>query len=140
MRRRYNREQKEYIETKKVLEALEARRKEMEAAFVKSLSVVNEDGTVPSHTWAIDDDSVADQAIDDFGALVEDCGLWAELCKAKEEFRTAEEQLARNIRSINDIIRDETLDKRTRANALHSVVNIIIYNKAEDTLSVEFYI
>lgn len=112
----------------------------MEAAFVKSLSVVNEDGTVPSHTWAIDDDSVADQAIDDFGALVEDCGLLAELCKAKEEFRTAEEQLARNIRSINDIIRDETLDKRTRANALRSVVNIIIYNKAEDTLSVEFYI
>lgn len=89
MRRKYNREQKEYIETKKALEALEAREKEMEAAFVKSLGVVNEDGTVPSRTWAIDDDSIADQAIDDFGALVEDCGLWAELCKAKEEFQAA---------------------------------------------------
>ena len=93
MRRKYNREQKEYIETKKALEALEAREKELEAAFVKSLGVVNEDGTVPSHTWAIDDDSIADQAIDDFGALVEDCGLWAELCKAKEEFQAAEEKL-----------------------------------------------
>jgi hypothetical protein len=56
MRRKYNREQKEYIETKKALEALEAREKELEAAFVKSLGVVNEDGTVPSHTWAIDDE------------------------------------------------------------------------------------
>ena len=93
MRRKYNREQKEYIETKKALEALEAREKELEAAFVKSLGVVNEDGTVPSHTWAIDDDSIADQAIDDFGTLVEDCGLWAELCKAKEEFQAAEEKL-----------------------------------------------
>ena len=50
------------------------------------------------------------------------------------------EQLARNIRSIYDIIRDETLDKRTRANALRSVVNVMVYDKAEDTLSVEFYI
>ena len=50
------------------------------------------------------------------------------------------EQLARNIRSIYDIIKDESLDKRTRANALRSVVNVMVYDKAEDTLSVEFYI
>lgn len=81
------------FEIGKIYSMRKAREKEMEAAFVKNLGVVNEDGTVPSRTWAIDDDSIADQAIDDFGALVEDCGLWAELCKAKEEFQAAEEKL-----------------------------------------------
>lgn len=93
MRRKYNREQKEYIETKKALEALEAREKELEAAFVKSLGVVNEDGTVPSHTWAIDDDSIADQAIDDFGALVEDCGLWRNYARQRKNSRRRKKNL-----------------------------------------------
>ena len=34
--RKYNKEQTDYIETKKALDALEAREKELEAAFVKS--------------------------------------------------------------------------------------------------------
>ena len=39
MRRKYNREQKEYIETKKALEALEAREKELEAnRYVETFS------------------------------------------------------------------------------------------------------
>ena len=91
--RKYNKEQTDYIETKKALDALEAREKELEAAFVKSLGVVNEDGSVPSRTWAIDDDAIADQAIDDFGVLVKECGLWKELCEAKEAFQAAEERL-----------------------------------------------
>ncbi|MBR1980928.1 hypothetical protein [Candidatus Proelusimicrobium excrementi] len=91
--RKYNKEQTDYIETKKALDALEAREKELEAAFVKSLGVTNEDGSVPSRTWAIDDDAIADQAIDDFGVLVEECGLWKELCEAKEAFQAAEERL-----------------------------------------------
>jgi hypothetical protein len=95
-----NREQKDYIETKKALEALEEREHELEADFVKKLGVKNEDGSIPSRTWAIDDDKIADQAIDDFGALVEECGLWKELCEAKEAFRKAEERLVNYAISI----------------------------------------
>ena len=43
--RKYNKEQSDYIEAKKALDVLEAREKELEAAFVKSLGVVNEDGS-----------------------------------------------------------------------------------------------
>ena len=95
-----NKEQKDYIETKKALEALEAREHELEAAFVKSLGIRNEDGTSPSRAWAIDNDDLADQAIDDFGVLVEECGLWKELCEAKEAFQKAEERLVNYALSI----------------------------------------
>ena len=88
-----NKEQKDYIETKKALEALEAREHELEAAFVKSLGIRNEDGTIPSRAWAIDNDDLADQAIDDFGVMIEECGLWDKLCKAREAYQEAEQKL-----------------------------------------------
>lgn len=137
MRRKYNREQKEYIETKKALEALEAleaREKEMEAAFVKNLGVVNEDGTVPSRTWAIDDDSIADQAIDDFGALVEDCGLWAELCKAKEEFQAAEEKLVNYAISLVPCRREREILTTSASNLKYRIKIIETVMKFDSTL------
>ena len=130
MRRKYNREQKEYIETKKALEALEAREKEMEAAFVKSLGVVNEDGTVPSRTWAIDDDSIADQAIDDFGALVEDCGL----CKAKEEFQAAEEKLVNYAISLVPCRREREILTTSASNLKYRIRIIETVMKFDSTL------
>ena len=45
--RKYNKEQKAYIEAKKELDILEAQEKKMEADFVKSLVIINEDGSVP---------------------------------------------------------------------------------------------
>lgn len=134
MRRKYNREQKEYIETKKALEALEAREKEMEAAFVKSLGVVNEDGTVPSRTWAIDDASIADQAIDDFGALVEGCGLWAELCKAKEEFQAAEEKLVNYAISLVPCRREREILTTSASNLKYRIKIIETVMKFDSTL------
>lgn len=124
MRRKYNREQKEYIETKKALEALEAREKELEAAFVKSLGVVNEDGTVPSHTWAIDD----------FGALVEDCGLWAELCKAKEEFQAAEEKLVNYAISLVPCKREREILTTSASNLKYRIKIIETVMKFDSTL------
>ena len=81
--RKYSKEQKAYIEAKKALDILESQEKKMEADFVKSLGIVNEDGSVPVATWAIDDDEAADKAIEDFGKLVEESGLWAKLVEAK---------------------------------------------------------
>lgn len=50
------------------------------------------------------------------------------------------EKLAKDICNVYEIIKDESLDKRTRANALRSVVNVMVYDKEDDTLQVEFYI
>ena len=98
--RKYSKEQKAYIEAKKALDILESQEKKMEADFVKSLGIVNEDGSVPTATWAIDDDEAADKAIEDFGKLVEESGLWAKLVEAKETFRQAEENLVQYALSL----------------------------------------
>ena len=48
--RKYNKEQKAYIEAKKELDILEAQEKKMEADFVKSLGIINENGSIPTAT------------------------------------------------------------------------------------------
>ena len=98
--RKYNKEQKAYINAKKALDILEAKEKEMEADFVKSLGIINEDGSVPTRTWAIDDDEIAEKAIEDFGTVLENSGLAAKLFEAKETFRQAEENLVQYALSI----------------------------------------
>ena len=80
--RKYSKEQKAYIEAKKALDILESQEKKMEADFVKSLGIVNEDGSVPVATWAIDDDEAADKAIEDFGKLGETDPLFKKLDEA----------------------------------------------------------
>lgn len=74
--RKYNKEQKAYIRAKEALEILEAEEKVMEEEYVKSLGVINEDGSIPTRTWAIDDDEIAEKAIEDFGKIEEESGLW----------------------------------------------------------------
>ena len=50
--RKYSKEQKAYIEAKKALDILEAQEKKMEADFVKSLGIINEDGSTRfSSAW-----------------------------------------------------------------------------------------
>ena len=98
--RKYNKEQKAYIEAKKALEALESQEKEMEAEYVKSLGIVNEDGSGPTRTWTIDDDEAADKAITEFGILEEKSGLWGKILSARANLKAAEENLVQYALSI----------------------------------------
>ena len=100
MKRTTNKQQKAYMKAKAALETLETMEHEMEEDFVKSLGVTNEDGSIPSRTWMIDNDEIAEKAIEDFGKIVEDSGLWEKLIKAKEDFRIAEEALVQYALSI----------------------------------------
>ncbi len=93
----------------------------MEADFVKSLGIVNEDGSVPTATWAIDDDEAADKAIEDFGKLVEESGLWAKLVEAKETFRQAEENLVQYALSL--------IPFKKEREALARVSNVLKYRQ-----------
>ena len=74
MRRTYNKEQKAYNEAKKALDILESQEAKMEAEFVASLGIINDDGTIPEKTWMIDNDEIAEKAIDDFGKIEEESG------------------------------------------------------------------
>lgn len=115
--RKYSKEQKAYIEAKKALEILEAQEKKMEADFVESLGIVNEDGSVPTATWAIDDDEIADKAIDDFGKLIEGSGVWEKLVTAKEKFRQAEEELVQYALSLIPFKKEREVLTRAAANS-----------------------
>ena len=97
---RYNKEQRAYKRAQDNLEALDRIHKDMEAEYVKSLGVVNEDGKVPTRTWAIDDDEVADRAIEEFEVILEESGLWAKILAARENVVDAEENLIRYALSI----------------------------------------
>lgn len=113
--RKYNKEQKAYIETKKALEVLEAEEKALEEKFVKSLGVVNEDGSVPTCTWAIDNDEIADKAIEDFSKIEEESGLWAKILEAKEAHKKAEEALIQFAISLVPFAKErETLKKAAK--------------------------
>ena len=60
MKRTTNKQQKAYVKAKAALETLETMEHEMEEDFVKSLGVTNEDGSIPSRTWMIDNDEIAE--------------------------------------------------------------------------------
>lgn len=49
-------------------------------------------------------------------------------------------ELKREIRNVYDIIRDAEIDQRKRADALRSVVDHIVYDKANDEIQVFFYL
>lgn len=100
MKKTTNKQQKAYMRAKAALETLETMEHEMEEDFVKSLGVTNEDGSIPSRTQMIDNDEIAEKAIEDFGKIVEDFGLWEKLKKAKEDFKIAEEALVQYALSI----------------------------------------
>ena len=44
------------------------------------------------------------------------------------------------ISNVLEIIKDENQDKLTRANAIRSVVDHMVYDKANDTLEVHFFL
>ena len=115
MKRTTNKQQKAYMKAKAALETLETMEHEMEEDFVKSLGVTNEDGSIPSRTQMIDNDEIAEKAIEDFGKIVEDFGLWEKLKKAKEDFRIAEEALVQYALSIIPFQKErETLTKAVK--------------------------
>ena len=97
----------------------------MEADFVKSLGVVNPDGSIPTKTWAIDDDEIADKAITDFGKIEEESGLWAEILKARENFKAAEEALVQYALSIIPFRKEREILTRAAKNSIKHREEII---------------
>ena len=91
MKKTTNKQQVAYMKAKAALETLETMEHEMEEDFVRSLGITNADGSIPSRTWMIDNDEIAEKAIEDFGKIVEDSGLWEKIKNAKDDFKVAEE-------------------------------------------------
>lgn len=88
-----NKQQKEFMMAKAILETLKDQQDEMEKEFYAGLGVLNDDGTIPMRTWTIDNDEIAEKAIEDFSKIVEDCGLFEKILDAEKRLKSAEDAL-----------------------------------------------
>lgn len=64
-----NKFQMNYALAKARLMAILARYDKLEQEYISSRQIVNHDGSVPSHIWAMDDESAFEKAANEFSAL-----------------------------------------------------------------------
>src|SRR5574344_476665 len=95
-----NKQQKNYMKDKAILETLEEQEKEIESQWIIDKGIKNPDGTIPKFTWTIEDDEIANKAIDDFGIYVESIGLWDRILQARENLKNSENDLCNYALSI----------------------------------------
>ena len=85
MKKSYNQIQKNYMTAKANLEALEELERKIERQYIAAHNIVNPDGSIPRASWAIEDDEIADKAIEECGKIVEASGLWAKILQARDD-------------------------------------------------------
>lgn len=93
MKQTMNKAQRDYLDAKAKFEALVAREKGMEQAYIAAHGIVNPDGSTPERIYCIDDDTAFEQANVEFPAQVAACGLEAEYDTARVALRAAEDRL-----------------------------------------------
>ena len=93
MKQTMNKAQRDYLGAKARFEALVARQKEMEQAYIAAHGITNPDGGTPERIYCIDDDAIFEKANEEFSAEIVACGLEAEYDAARAALRAAEDQL-----------------------------------------------
>lgn len=88
-----NKQQKAYLQAKAKLEALEQQENEVDRLYIIEKGIKNPDGSIPTRTYMIKDDELADKAIDDVGKILVESGLWAKILEARKELKAVEENL-----------------------------------------------
>jgi hypothetical protein len=88
-----NKQQKAYLLAKAKLEALEQQENEVDRLYIIEKGIKNPDGSIPTRTYMIENDELADKAIDDVGKILVESGLWAKILEARKELKAAEENL-----------------------------------------------
>lgn len=93
MNKSYNETQKNYMVAMANLKAFEEQEREIERQYILSNHIINKNGSIPTASWTIDDDQIADKAIEDCGKIVESSGLWEKILCAIENLKQAEDRL-----------------------------------------------
>lgn len=88
-----NKQQKAYLQAKAKLEALEQQENEVDRLYIIEKGIKNPDGSIPTRTYMIENDELADKAIDDVGKILVESGLWAKILEARKELKAVEENL-----------------------------------------------
>lgn len=93
MRKTSNKIQETYILAKAHLQALEEQEREVDQEYIAKNGILNHDGSIPRASWAIDDELLADKAIEECSKMVNESGLWDEILIARNNLDEAEENL-----------------------------------------------
>lgn len=93
MKQTMNKAQRDYLEAKTRLEAVEERQKRMERAYIAAHGIANPDGCTPERIYCIDDEEAFEKANEEFSAEVAACGLEAENNTARAALKAAEDGL-----------------------------------------------
>ena len=104
-----NRQQKEYAEAKAKVQALFELQEEHEATFMMGSGYTNEDGTVPTRFWMIDDDREFQRLCAEFDRSP--LNLTPQINKAEVMLRQAEDALIDYALSITPPGPRETLNR-----------------------------
>lgn len=86
-----NAQQKNYMKAKAYLQTCEAEEAKSEAAYIRDHGITNPDGITPAKLYMIENESVFDQACEDFDGSEYD--LSDQTWGAKQQLKRAEEEL-----------------------------------------------
>lgn len=89
----FNTPQQKYIRAKERSIALLQQEREIDQRYIAERKIVNSDGSIPRASWAIKNKGIGDKAILECSKMIIDSGLWAEILKAREQLKEAEDQL-----------------------------------------------
>lgn len=88
-----NKVQREYLEAKVQLEMLLEEQCRIEQQYIMEHGIRNKNGSIPRASWEIDDDAIADKAMDECARIEQESGLWAQIVEARKVMRAAEDAL-----------------------------------------------
>lgn len=88
-----NQLQRTYMLAKAHFETLDEQVAAVDHKYILEKGIVNEDGSIPRASWAIDDDDTCELAMAECTKIATESGLWDEFCKARTLLREAESEL-----------------------------------------------
>jgi len=91
--KRYNKQQEIYLLALANIELLSDIENEIERKYIAENNIINPDGTMPCATYAIEDDVIANKAMDDVAKILTDSGTWGKILEARKQLKDAENAL-----------------------------------------------
>lgn len=85
--------QRKYMTAKAILETLEQAEKDTEVKYIADNHIINDDGTIPSLIYCIDNEEQFDKANAEMSAIIENNGLWNKILAARDALKVAEDNL-----------------------------------------------
>lgn len=129
----FNKQQKNYMMAKALLEALEEESNQVDRDYIKANNIVNEDGSIPRLVYAIDDQATFDKANAECSKTTNDNGLWNQILKARETLKQAEDALVTYGLSIVPTRERATLTKAAHENYTARIKIIELVMKLDAT-------